>query len=165
MSELSRRRRSAAAAIASPRRAQPEPNGPELEAWRASVGAIDGVRARNRQETHRNVAGEEDGFGGRKWGKAKSERSCDAKKKLTEGFSSRDQQVPGDALKRERAHRDHQRRGESLRGAHRRRRRPPWSPERYKGRHEPRSKEMEAASKEKEKALTRRWLTREHRNS
>ena len=67
LSELSRRRRSAAAAMVLPRGAQPEPNGPELEAWRASVGSIDGVRARNRQEAHRNVVGEEDGTRGRKW--------------------------------------------------------------------------------------------------
>ena len=57
----------------------------------ASAIPRDGVRAKNRLDTHQDVAGEESGYGGRKMGKAKSERSCDAKKKLTEGFFSGDQ--------------------------------------------------------------------------
>ena len=60
---------------------------------------IDEILTRTSPEKKRAPAAE-------KWGKVDSERSCDAKKKLTEGFSSRDQQVPGDALKRRRAHRE-----------------------------------------------------------
>ena len=64
--EACRRRRTVAAAKASPRAAQPEQSGTELEVGGVSVGSTDGVKARNRQEAHLTGDGEEKKLRGRK---------------------------------------------------------------------------------------------------